>query len=147
MSLEIARTTARSSVAPQRFVDRWCELDTHAEWSTCMEYLRLDEPFAVGARGTLKSKSGDPAPFVVTEVVPGSVYADATLLDGAALTVRHEALPDGDGSHLTLTATLEGPDAQRWAAELGDGVQRDLEADLAALIALLEGSGVDRRLS
>lgn len=136
--IEVARTTARSAVPPHRFVERWCDLDTHVEWSTCMEYLRLDEPFGVGARGTLKAKGGDPAPFVVTDVVPGSAYADTTILDGAELTVRHEARLSGDGSRLTLTATLDGPDAQRWASQMGDGVQRDLEADLAALIALLE---------
>lgn len=137
--IEIARTTARSAVPPHRFVERWCDLDTHAEWSTCMDYLRLDEPFGVGARGMLRSKGGDPAPFVVTDVVPGSAYADTTLLDGAELTVRHEARPSGEeGSHLVLTATLDGPDARRWASQMGDSVQRDLEADLAALISLLE---------
>lgn len=136
--IEIARATATSTVPPERFYERWVDLDTHAEWSTCMDYLRLDEPFAVGARGTLKSINGDPAPFVVGEVVPSTVYADTTLLDGAQLTVRHEARPSGGGSSLTLTATLDGEEAARWAEEMGDGVQRDLDADLASLVALLE---------
>jgi hypothetical protein len=136
--IEIARIHGPSSAPPQEFFERWCDLETHAEWSTCMEYLRLAEPFAVGARGELKSIGGDPAPFEVTEVVPGRVYADATILDGARLTVRHEARAAHAVTDLLVTATLDGPLADEWATRLGDGVQRDIAADLAALTALLE---------
>ncbi len=137
--IEIARVTGTSHARPEHFFARWCDLDTHIEWSTCMEFLRLDEPFEVGARGELKSLAGDPAPFEVSEVVPDRVYADTTLLDGARLTVRHEARPTAAGSSLLVTAELDGPHEIDWAARLGDGVQRDIEADLASLITLLEG--------
>jgi hypothetical protein len=138
--IEIARVAGTSSASPREFFARWCDLDTHAEWSTCMEYLRLAEPFAVGARGELKSLGGDPAPFEVTEVVPDRVYADTTMLDGARLTVRHEAQAAGSGTDLRVTATLDGPLEGEWATRLGDGVERDIAADLTALTILLEGA-------
>lgn len=103
-----------------------------------MEYLWLSEPFALGARGELKTRAGSPAPFVITQLVDGSVYADTTILDGAELTVRHEAVQTTDGSSIILTATLSGPQESSWAALMGNSVQRDLEDDLASLTALLE---------
>lgn len=102
-----------------------------------MEYLRLSEPFALGARGELKTRSGSPAPFVITQLVDGSVYADTTILDGAELTVRHEATETTDGSRVVLTATLSGPQESDWAITMGNSVQRDLEDDLASLTELL----------
>lgn len=142
--IDVARVTGHSPVHPSRFFERWCDLPTHPEWSAGMEYLRLAEPFALGARGELKTRTGSPAPFVVTEIVDGTVYADTTMLDGAELTVRHEAAPaEGGGSTLLLTATLRGPRESEWAVSMGDGVQRDIEADLASLSALLEREGAE----
>ena len=102
-----------------------------------MEYLRLSEPFALGARGELKTRSGSPAPFVITQLVEGSIYADTTILDGAQLTVRHEAVETPNGSRIVLTATLSGPRESDWAVTMGNSVQRDLEDDLVSLSALL----------
>lgn len=137
--IEVARVTAESSVAPEEFHARWVELETHPEWSANMEFLRLSEPTAVGARGVLKLRGGRESAFVVTALEPGRVYADTTLLEGAELTVHHEAQPRGDGgSRLTVRAWLTGDRAEQWAAEVGDGVQHDLQADLDSLVALLE---------
>jgi hypothetical protein len=135
--IEIARVSAQSSIGPDAFHAAWCDLASHTDWATEMEYLRLAEPFALGARGVLKTKTGSEAPFVVTALEPGRIYADTTELDGAGLTVRHEATPTSTGSHLELSAFLEGPRAAEWAAQMG-GVQEILRADLAALIGLLE---------
>lgn len=103
-----------------------------------MEFLRLDEPFAVGARGVSKAVGGTPTPFVVTAFEPDSVYADTTLLRGARLTVHHEARPRGAGSHLSVHAYLQGRRARRWARQMGDDVQKALAVDLTRLVSLAE---------
>lgn len=136
--IEVARVEGRSAAPAEAFYRAWIDLDGHPEWSTCMEYLRLHEPFGVGARGELKSLTGDPAPFEVVAVEPPRVYADATILDGARLTVRHETTTDAAGTVLLITARLEGSRATEYARAWGDGVQRDIEADLASLTRLLE---------
>lgn len=136
--IELARVTATSSVSPERFVERWFDLATHPEWAPGMDYLRLDEPFALGARGMLKVGGEEPRPFEVTVVEPGHRYADATILDGARLEVSHEAIPLGEGSALELVATLDGERAQHYAAEFA-GIGDALAGDLARLVALLEG--------
>ncbi|WP_137844946.1 hypothetical protein [Microbacterium sp. 2FI] len=114
-----------------------------------MEYLRLDEPFAVGATGVLKVRGGHEAPFVVTEYVEGRVYADTTILDGAELTVHHAAAPAGSGSAVVLRAWLTGARAAEYADQMRDDVQRSLDTDLAALARMLESEGeaADRRLT
>jgi hypothetical protein len=136
--IEIARTELSSVVSPERFVARWRDLATHPEWSAGMEFLRFDEPFAVGARGELKVRGGHEAPFVVTEYVEGPTYADTTILDGAELTVHHSATPSGSGSTLVLRAWLTGERAPDYADQMRDDVQRSLDADLASLARLLE---------
>ncbi|WP_395244209.1 hypothetical protein ACGGZK_19105 [Agromyces sp. MMS24-K17] len=136
--IEIADATRTSPVAAGRFVARWADLATHPEWAVGMEFLRLDEPFAVGARGVLKVRGGHEAPFVVTEYEPGRSYADTTILDGAELTVHHEAIERDGATALRLRAWLTGPRAAEFAEEMGDDVQASLDRDLAALASLLE---------
>ncbi len=138
--IEIARTIADSSAPPEEFYARWIDIDTHPEWATTMEWTRLDEPFAVGAHGWLKAKGGEAAPFVVTEVVEGRLFADDTTLDGATLRIRHEAQPRGTGSTLTITGLLDGPRRDDYAALIAADVQRSIETNLASLIARLESS-------
>lgn len=137
--IRVAHTTACASASPERFFARWCDLATHPEWSSSMEFLRLDEPFAIGARGVLKAKGGNPAPFMITAVEAGRIYADTTSLDGADLTVRHEAHPHDEGTRIVLLASLEGPRERELALQFGQDVQHSLETDLAALVRLLDG--------
>jgi hypothetical protein len=101
-----------------------------------MEYLRLEEPLAVGARGMSKPNDGSPAPFMVTALEPGAVYADTTFLRGARLTVHHEVRPLGAGSRLEVHAYLQGRRARVWARRMGDDVQESLRVDLARLVEL-----------
>jgi hypothetical protein len=137
--IEIARVSATSTVAPELFFERWCDLATHPEWAPGMDYLRLDEPFAVGARGELKVSGENPRPFEVTAIEPGRLYADTTVLEGARLTVSHEALPlgKGSGSALEIVCTVEGERAQHYADEF-TGIGDALQGDLNRLVQLLE---------
>ena len=135
--IEIARVSATSTVPPEKFVERWFDLATHPEWAPGMDYLRLDEPFALGARGMLKVGGEDPRPFEVTGLVPGRLYADTTVLDGARMQVSHEARPLGTGSRLELVATLEGERTQHYADEFA-GIADALAGDLRRLVELLE---------
>ena len=135
--IEIARVSATSTVPPEKFVERWFDLATHPEWAPGMDYLRLDEPFALGATGMLKVGGEEPRPFEVSGVVPGRLYADTTILDGARMQVSHEALPLGTGSRLELVATLDGERAQHYAVEFA-GIGDALAGDLGRLVELLE---------
>ncbi|WP_062134525.1 SRPBCC family protein [Demequina aestuarii] len=145
--IDVGYVVVSSSAPPEAFFERWIELETHPEWAESMEWFQLDEPVAIGARGKLKSKAGEPLPFRVTAFERPYVYADTTELDGAELTVHHEARPHDGGSRVELRAWLEGPRAADLELEFRANVQRALEADIAALVALVEGEPVDLNAS
>src|SRR4051794_34580982 len=106
--IEIARVT-RSSIAPgSRFFERWCDLPSHPEWAPSMEYFVLDEPFGLGATGRSRAVGGAETRFTVTRLGPGWVYADTTDLDGARLTVLHEAVDGAHSTIVTLMGLLDG---------------------------------------
>ena len=138
--IEITRVSRTSTAPGSAFFGRWCDLPTHPEWAPSMEYFELDEPFAVGARGRSRAVGGMETRFTVTRVGPGWVYADATDLGDAMLTVLHEAIDGEHGTAVTLTGFVEGDRAQQVAVELADDLERALERDLASLIAMLESA-------
>ena len=135
--IEVARVTAGSSAAPEQYYARWCDVATHPEWAPGMEFIRLDGPLVVGARGVMRTRAGQEAPYIVSDLVPGVVFEDTVVLDGAELVVRHQSLPRGTGSRLELRAHLKGPRAAERAGDLA-GLQEALETDLAGLVALVE---------
>ncbi len=141
--IDVGHVVVSSTAPPEAFFERWIELETHPEWAASMEWFQLDEPVAIGARGTLKSKTGEPLPFRVTAFERPYVYADTTELDGAELTVHHEARPTKDGCRVELRAWLEGPRAADLELEFRANVQRALEADVRALVELVEGRRPD----
>ncbi|MEU4619826.1 hypothetical protein AB0G04_07590 [Actinoplanes sp. NPDC023801] len=135
--IEFPLITAESRVAPEHFHARWCDVATHPEWAPGMEYLRLEGPLHVGARGVLKARGGQETLFLISDLVPGLVFQDTLLLDGGELTVRHESHPLGTGSRLELHARIDGPRAAELAETMA-GLEEVLAADLANLVALVE---------
>lgn len=133
----IGTASATSTRPPREFFDRWCDLATHPEWAPSMAAFALDGEFGVGATGTSRTAEGREARFRVTEVEDGRAYADTTEFEDAELTVRHVAEPEGEGSRLEITASVDGPEQEELAFELGD-LSESLQRDLDALIALLE---------
>ncbi|MGP7959955.1 hypothetical protein ACTVCO_03960 [Sanguibacter sp. A247] len=135
---EIARATRTSSAPASAFYERWCDLPSHPEWAPSMEYFILDGPFGIGATGRSRSVGGAETRFTVTSVGPGWVYADTTELDGARLTVHHEAREEDGATRVILTGLLEG----RADAVDGTALSAALARDLESLAALLESPGV-----
>ena len=136
--IEVARVTSTSTAPAARYVDKWADIENHPQWAASMEYFRLDGPFEVGATGVAKARGGTENRFEVTAYEPGVLYADTTYLDGAALTVHHEATELDGTTRLTVYAYVDGPQEKSWAARLGDAVQDGITGDVAALIALVE---------
>lgn len=136
--IEVGQVVVSSSAPPEAFFDRWIAHETHPEWAESMEWFKMSEPVQIGARGELKSKDGSPLPFRVTALEEPYVYADTTELDGAELTVHREARPTDTGSRVEMRAWLDGPRAADLDMEFRVNVQRSLEADLAALVKLVE---------
>ncbi|MFW2513483.1 hypothetical protein ACNI3K_06865 [Demequina sp. SO4-13] len=141
--IDVGYVIVSSSARPEAFFERWTAHETHPEWASNVEWFHLDEPIAIGASGQVKSMTDEPRPVRITAYEEPYVYAQTTELDGAELTVHHEARPTADGSRVELRAFLEGPRAADLELEFRANVQRALESDIQALVELVEGRRPD----
>ena len=74
--------------APEEVWRRWTDVETWHEWDTEIENASLRGNFELGAKGTLKPKTGPETSFAVTEFTPGQSYAFTTNLPLSKLHVR-----------------------------------------------------------
>ena len=140
--IEVGSAIHTSTAAPEAFFERWVDLPTHPEWASSMEWFDVETPVVVGTRGTSKARAAEPLSFRVTALEEPFVYADTTELDGAELTVHHEARPSADGTRVEMRAWLEGPRAGEHEMAIRASLERALPADLTALVALVEGRSI-----
>jgi len=127
-----------AATPPAAFFARWTDHATWSEWSPDTEWVRIDGPVRLGARGILKPKGGPRTPFTVSELETDRVYTDVSRVPGARLTFRHTVEPVAEGSALTVEVTLDGPLAWLWARTAFSGFERSAIEDLDRLIAVVE---------
>jgi len=131
---------AFSTATPHEFFSRWCDHSTWSKWSPDCEWVRLDGPLTVGARGVLKPKGGPKVKFVISRLIADREYTDTSLLPGARLLFRHEVKPHGTGSELLVDVTMTGPLTFLWSRLMGGGFKTSASEDLSRLITLVEKS-------
>ncbi len=81
------------------------------EWTpTIAEVERLDDgPFGVGSRTRVRQPRLPKAEWEVTEVQDGRSFTWVARGPGLRTVARHEVVPDGDGSRVTLSIEQAGP--------------------------------------
>jgi uncharacterized membrane protein len=81
------------------------------EWTPTIERVeRLDEgPFQVGSRATVRQPKLPRAVWEVTEVADGRSFTWRAKGPGMETIARHEVVPDGAGSKVTLSIEQTGP--------------------------------------
>ena len=136
--IELGRGSATSTATPAAYFARWIDHDTWPTWDPDTEWVRVDGPVAVGARGVLKPKRGPKVKFVISACVPGSEYTDTALLPGAHLIFQHTVDRIEQGSDLRVLVTIEGPLAFLWAKVMGGGFRDSAQANLDRLVRLVE---------
>jgi hypothetical protein len=138
----IAQHESTTTASADQVFARIADSERHPDWSHDLEWVRLDEPLREGARGVLKPKGGPKSRFVVSTLVPGSVFADTTFLPGARVTFHHEVHPEGEGSQIVVRVTLVGPLAWLWKRTAFRDAQAKVEEDSHHLLALLASEKV-----
>jgi uncharacterized membrane protein len=104
--------TTRHIEAPTRAV--WDVLIDVAHWPdwtpTITSVERLDDgPFGVGSRAKVRQPKLPQAQWEVTEVVDGRSFIWEARGPGMKTIARHEVVPDGTGSQVTLSIEQTGP--------------------------------------
>ncbi|WP_225724870.1 MULTISPECIES: SRPBCC family protein [unclassified Nocardia] len=136
---QIATANATSTAAPAAFFAKWADMATWPEWNADTEWVRLDGPFTEGATGMLKPKGGPKVKFIV-ERLTDTEFVDVSKLIGARLVFAHHVTENDGRTMVSVTISMEGPLRGLWklimGADLAKGVQRDLEALVAAAEAV-----------
>ena len=81
------------------------------DWTpTILSVERLDKgPFRVGSRARVRQPRLPRASWEVTEVVDGRSFTWEARGPGMRTIARHEVVPDGEGSRVTLSIEQTGP--------------------------------------
>ena len=81
------------------------------EWTPTIDSVeRLDDgPFGVGSRAKVRQPKLPQAQWEVTEVVDGRSFTWEARGPGMKTIARHEVVPDGTGSKVTLSIEQTGP--------------------------------------
>jgi uncharacterized protein YndB with AHSA1/START domain len=131
----IGQTTA----SPEAVWRVLSDLDSWASWDTSMEWVRLQDPFGVGARVVMKPIGQDPITSTIVEAAPNRVYADETELGEVTLRFSHTLEPlTAGGTRVVHRLEISGPAADRVGPELGPAITEDFPEAMAALLARAE---------
>lgn len=124
--------------SPEAFFARWVDCNGWPEWSPDTEWVRLEGPVQLGARGVLKPKGGPKVKFFISALSKNHQYADTSVFPGARLVFDHTVTREGDRTKLQARVTLAGPLARVWALILGTGFKVSVQADLDRLVRIVE---------
>lgn len=112
------------------------------EWTPTVDSVeRLDDgPFGVGSRARLRQPRLGQAVWEVTEVVDGRSFTWEAKGPGLKTIARHDMVPDGAGSKVTLSIEQTGPMGAVAARVWRKLTQRYIELEAASLDARVTGS-------
>jgi len=98
--------------------------------------FELHGPFAAGTTLTVTPQGQEAMESTITELEPGSVYADQTRFGDLLLTFRHTLTSvDGGGTRVTHTLEITGGGAEEVGPELGPQISADFPAAMAELLS------------
>jgi uncharacterized membrane protein len=114
------------------------------EWLPTVDSVqRLDDgPLAVGSRAKVRQPKLPQAEWQVSEVVPGRSFTWEAAGPGMRTIGRHEVVPDGAGSKVTLSIEQTGPMGAVAALVWRGLTQRYIETEAASLDARVTGTPV-----
>lgn len=135
--------TSRHIDAPTDLVwEVLADVDHWPDWLPTVDSVeRLDDgPFTLGSRARVRQPRLPRADWEVVELVEGRLFTWRSTGPGIATTGRHEVVPDGAGSTVTLSIEQHGP-VGAVAALLWRGLtQRYIELEAASLAARVTGA-------
>jgi len=135
------KTTRHIDAPTQPVAEVLFDVARWPEWTPTIDDVeRLDEgPFGVGSRARVRQPKLPRAEWEVTEVVDGRSFTWEATGPGMRTIARHEVVPDGDGSRVTLSIEQTGP-MGALAARVWRGLtQRYIELEAASLDSRVTG--------
>jgi hypothetical protein len=119
--------------------DVWAVWTNPAEWpGDVIVTAKIDGPFAVGAKITMRVKGHPPLKLTVTRVEPPMLWTGVARAPGLTETIDHLIETTDSGTLLTQRTVFTGPLAPIAARTLGRIVRKTFEATTAHFGQLAE---------
>ena len=119
--------------------DVWAVWTNPAEWpGDVIVMAKIDGPFAVGAKITMRVKSHPPLRLTVTRVEAPMLWTGVARVPGLTETIDHLIEPTDSGTLITQRTVFTGPLASIAARALGGTVRKTFEATTAHFGRLAE---------
>lgn len=119
--------------------DVWALWTNPAEWpGGVMVMAKIDRPFAVGAKVTMRVRGHPPLRLTVTRVEAPTLWTGVARVPGLTETIDHLVEPTDSGTLITQRTVFTGPLASIAARALGGMVRRTFEATTAHFGRLAE---------
>jgi hypothetical protein len=128
--------SSRSSASAE---DVWAVWTNPAEWpGDVIVMAKIDGPFTVGAKITMRIKRHPPLRLIVTRVEAPMSWTAVARGPGLTETIDHLVEPSDSGSLITQRTTLTGPLASIAARILGTSLRKTFESTTAHFGRLAE---------
>ena len=119
--------------------DVWAVWTNPAEWpGDVIVMAKIDGPFAVGAKITMRVKGHPPLRLTVTRVEAPMLWTGVARVPGLTETIDHLIEPTDSGTLITQRTVFTGPLASIAARVLGGTVRKTFEAMTAHFGRLAE---------
>jgi hypothetical protein len=119
--------------------DVWAVWANPAEWpGDVMVMAKIDGPFAVGAKVTMRVRGHPPLRLTVTRVEAPTLWTGVARVPGLTETIDHLIEPTDSGTLITQRTVFTGPLASIAARVLGGTVRKTFEATTAHFGRLAE---------
>ena len=119
--------------------DVWAVWTNAAEWpGDVIVMAKIDGPFAVGAKITMRVKGHPPLRLTVTRVEAPVLWTGVARVPGVTETIDHLIEPTDSGTLITQRTVFTGPLASIAARALGGTVRKTFEATTAHFGRLAE---------
>jgi len=119
--------------------DVWAVWANPAEWpGDVMVMAKIDGPFAVGAKVTMRVRGHPPLRLTVTRVEAPTLWTGMARVPGLTETIDHLIEPTDSGTLITQRTVFTGPLASIAARVLGGTVRKTFEATTAHFGRLAE---------
>lgn len=119
--------------------DVWAAWTNPAEWAgDVIVIAKIDGPFAVGAKITMRVKGHPPLRLTVTRIEPPVLWTGVARAPGLTETIDHLIEHTDSGTLITQRTVFTGPLASIAARILGGTVRKTFEATTAHFGRLAE---------
>jgi Polyketide cyclase / dehydrase and lipid transport len=128
--------SSRSSASAE---DVWAVWTDPAEWpGDVIVTAKIDGPFAVGAKVTMRVKGHPPLTLTITRIEPPRLWTGVARVPGFTETIDHRVEPTDSGTLITQRSVFTGPLAPIAARLLGGMVRKTFAATTAHFARLAE---------